>query len=158
MSNTIDEHYNDKKDDGYSTSSESEYANIEYSESDDTADYSQSDDDNISEYSESEDDYTDSDYSESDSNSDYSEIDVDIYVITIDNKPYFYELSLTDAKNKILDVSKKINKKINENELYDSYICHKKDDEITIFNQLDFIFFTKTYVLHTLKIHKLRKN
>lgn len=147
MSNTIDEHDNNKKDDGYSTSSESEYANIEYSESDDTADYS-----------ESEDDYTDSDYSESDSNSDYSEIDVDIYVITIDDKPYFYELSLTDAKNKILDVSRKINKKINENELYDSYICHKKDDEITISNQLDFIFFTKTYVLHTLKIHKLRKN
>ena len=149
MSNTIDEHYNDKKDDGYSTSSESEYANIEYSERDDTTDYSQSDDDSISEYSESEDDYTDSDY---------SEIDVDIYVITIDDKPYFYELSLTDAKNKILDVSRKINKKINENELYDSYICHKKDDEITISNQLDFIFFTKTYVLHTLKIHKLRKN
>jgi hypothetical protein len=141
MSNTIDEHDNNKKDDGYSTSSESEYANIEYSESED--DYTDSD------YSESEDDYTDSDY---------SEIDVDIYVITIDDKPYFYELSLTDAKNKILDVSKKINKKINENELYDSYICHKKDDEITISNQLDFIFFTKTYVLHTLKIHKLRKN
>jgi len=140
MSNTIDVHDNDKKDDGYSTSSESEYTNIDYSDSDDTADHSDSDDD----------------YSESDSNSDYSEIDVDIYVITIDDKPYFYELTLSDAKNKILDVSKKINKKINENELYDSYVCHKKDDEIVIFNQLDFIFFTKTYVLHTLNIHKIR--
>lgn len=146
MSNTIDEHDNNKKDDGYSTSSESEYANIDYSDSDDTADYSDSDDD-ISEYSESDDDTTDSDY---------TEIDVDIYVITIDDKPYFYELSLSDAKDKILNISKKINKKINENELYDSYICHKKDDEITILNQLDFIFFTKTYVLHTLKIHKIR--
>ena len=34
----------------------------------------------------------------------------------------------------------------------------KKDDEITIVNQLDFIFFTKSYVLHTLKIHTIRKN
>lgn len=138
MSNTIDEYDKDE-------SSESEYDNINYSESDDTADYSDSDD-YISEYSESNDD----------TDSDYTEIDVDIYVITIDDKPYFYELSLSDAKDKILNISKKINKKINENELYDSYICHKKDDEITIFNQLDFIFFTKTYVLHTLKIHKIR--
>ena len=149
MSNIINKHISDKKDNDDIT---------EYSETeDDTTEYSETEDD-TTDYSETEDDTTD--YSETeDDSSDCSEIKYDdIYVISIDDKPYFYELTLSDAKNKILNVSKKINKKINENELYDSYICHKKDDEITIFNQLDFILFTKRYVLHTLKFHKIRKN
>ena len=80
-----------------------------------------------------------------------------MYVITIDDVPTFYQTNLVDARTKILEISKKINKKINENEYYDSYICHKIDDEITIINQLDFILFKKQYVLHSLKIFKIIK-
>ena len=138
MSNIINQHINDNSEIDI-TSSKSNY-----SENDTDSDYSKNDDSTDSEYSD---------------NSDSTEIEFeDIYVISIDDKPYFYELSLSDAENKVLNVSKKINKKINENELYDSYVCHKKDDELTIVNQLDFIFFTKSYVLHTLKIHRLTKN
>ena len=92
-----------------------------------------------------------------DDDSGYDEYD-DIYVITIDDKPYFYELTINNARNKLLEISKKINNKINENDCFNSYVCHKIDDEITIVNQLDFIFFTKRYVLHTLKIHRIIKN
>ena len=80
-----------------------------------------------------------------------------MYVISIDDKPYFYQTNFLDAKAKLLDISKKLNNKINENEYYDSYICQKLEDEITIVNQLDFIFFTKNHLLHTLKIHTVRK-
>ena len=79
-----------------------------------------------------------------------------MYVITIDEKPYFYQTSFEDAKIKLLDISKKLNNKINENDYYDSYICQKLEDEITIVNQLDFVFFTKNHLLHTLKIHTVR--
>lgn len=80
-----------------------------------------------------------------------------MYIISIDDKPYFYQTSLLDAKTKLLDISKKLNNKINENDYYDSYICQKLEDEITIVNQLDFVFFTKNHLLHTLKIHTVKK-
>ena len=91
-----------------------------------------------------------------DDDSGYDEYD-DIYVITIDDKPYFYQTTLLDAQNKLLDVSRQISKKINETDYFDSYICQKEDSQITIVNQLDFILFTKHYVLHTLKIHRIIK-
>lgn len=81
----------------------------------------------------------------------------DMYVITIDDKPYFYQTSLEDARVKLLDISKQLNNKINENDNYDSYICQKLEDEIMIVNQLDFVLFTKNYPLHTIKIHKVVK-
>ena len=80
-----------------------------------------------------------------------------MYVISIDDKPYFYQTSFADAKDKLLDISKRLNNKINENEYYDSYICQKLEDEITIVNQLDFVLFTKNHLLHTLKIHTVKK-
>ena len=80
-----------------------------------------------------------------------------MYVISIDDKPYFYQTCFADAKNKLLDISKRLNNKINENEYYDSYICQKLEDEITIVNQLDFVVFTKNHLLHTLKIHTVKK-
>ena len=80
-----------------------------------------------------------------------------VYVISIDDKPYFYQTNLLEAKTKLLDISKKLNNKINENEYYDSYICQKLEDEITIVNQLDFVLFTKNHLLHTLKIHTVKK-
>jgi hypothetical protein len=81
----------------------------------------------------------------------------DIYVITIDDKPYFYQTNLEEARTKLLDISKQLNNKINENDYYDSYICQKLEDEIIIVNQLDFVLFTKNYPLHSVKIHKVVK-
>lgn len=81
----------------------------------------------------------------------------DMYVITIDDKPYFYQTNLEEARSKLLDISKQLNNKINENDYYDSYICQKLEDEIIIVNQLDFVVFTKNYPLHTIKIHKVVK-
>jgi hypothetical protein len=81
----------------------------------------------------------------------------DIYVITIDDKPYFYQTNLEEARAKLLDISKQLNNKINENDYYDSYICQKLEDEIIIVNQLDFVLFTKNYPLHSVKIHKVVK-
>ena len=95
---------------------------------------------------------------EKESKSEIVEQDEDfMYVISIDDKPYFYQTNFLDAKAKLLEISKKLNNKINENEYYDSYICQKLEDEITIVNQLDFVLFTKNHLLHTLKIHTVKK-
>ena len=133
-----------KKDLDNYTTDEDEYTDDEDEYTDDDDEYTDDED------ADDDDEYTD----DEDTDDEYN----DMYVITIDDKPYFYELTINNARNKLLEISKKINNKINENDCFNSYVCHKIDDEITIVNQLDFIFITKRYVLHTLKIHRIIKN
>jgi hypothetical protein len=151
---TIIENYSEDIDNTYEKIPIEEENNHKEDEDNDVSE----DDDEDDEDDDDEDDDDDDDDEDDDDDDDdsYDEYD-DIYIISIDNKPYFYQTNHVDAKDKLLDVSKKISKKINESDYFDSYICLKEDDEITIVNRLDFIFFTKHYVLHNLKIHKIRK-
>ena len=78
-----------------------------------------------------------------------------IYVITINDIPYFYENNYEDAKKRINTFSEKI--VLGHEKTYDSYYKIINEDEIHIVINLDFILFTYSYTFYKIKIHTARK-
>ena len=95
---------------------------------------------------------------EDDDNEDDNEDDEDettIYVICINDIPYFYEDNYEDAKKKINTFSEKII--LGHKQTYDSYCKIVDEDEIHIILNLDFILFKYNYTFYKIKIHTARK-
>jgi len=104
------------------------------------------------------DDEDDDDDEDDEDNSNYEYDDIDettIYVISINDIPYFYENNYEDAKKRINTFSEKI--VLGHKETYDSYCKIIEEDEIHIIINLDFILFTYSYTFYKIKIHTARK-
>jgi len=90
-----------------------------------------------------------------DEDDDDEEDETTIYVITINDIPYFYENDYQDAKKRINTFSEKI--VLGHKQTYDSYYKIINEDEIHIIINLDFILFTYNYTFYKIKIHTARK-
>jgi hypothetical protein len=113
-------------------------------------------DEDNNEEDENEDDDEDDDEDKDDENYEYDDInETTIYVISINDIPYFYENNYEDAKKRINTFSEKI--VLGHKETYDSYCKIIDEDEIHIIINLDFILFTYSYTFYKIKIHTARK-
>lgn len=77
-----------------------------------------------------------------------------IYIISIDNVPYYYENDLTSTRKKMWQLANTyIANDSDSYEIYnDKYIMTNDMNEIQIVCPLDFILFKYSHVLHVLKI------
>ena len=78
-----------------------------------------------------------------------------LYVISINDEPYFYENSLKNARSKILKISNTLDLKNNKE--YTSFISRKNSTQFDIIRNLNFIFFSYNYLLYSLKISTVQK-
>ena len=84
---------------------------------------------------------------------DDEETESTIYVITIDDKPSFYETDLDSAIEKIDTLSKSYN--LNDYGYHTTLTNYKSDREIDIIRNFDFGFFSMSFKFHTIKIYRL---
>lgn len=85
----------------------------------------------------------------------------DIYVISINNCPYFYENTLKDARNQLWNISKRLSSQ-HENTYYNDdsinmLIDFKDKDNINLLNNYNLWFFTLNSIKYELKIDKVKK-
>jgi hypothetical protein len=114
------------------------------------------DDDDENDDEDDEHDEDDDDEDDDEDNYEYDDIDeTTIYVISINDIPYFYENNYEDAKKRINTFSKKI--VLGHEKTYDSYYKIIDEDEIHIVVNLDFILFKYNYTFYKIKIHTARK-
>lgn len=80
-----------------------------------------------------------------------------VYIITINNEPYFYSDSLKMARENLLDISRKL--KLNSNqELFDNfYINEKNKNEIDIIYSYNLTLFSYNHLKYNIKIHTVTK-
>jgi len=104
---------------------------------------------------EEDDEDEDEDEDEDDDEDDDDDDEEKLYIISINDEPYFYENSLKSAKSKILKISNVLDRKNNKE--YTSYICHSNTNQIDVIRNLNFIFFSYNYILYSLKISSVGK-
>ena len=119
------------------------------------------DDDYSEEKCEDEDEDGDGDGEVEDSDDDdYDESQ--LFVLSIDNTPFFYEKDLEKSRDILLQVARKLNQNnnrdyrssyIRENDILDSY----QYMNLNVVRHFDFIYFKYDYNLHSLKIHKIKQ-
>ena len=102
---------------------------------------------------------------EEDEDVDSDEDDYDesqLFVLSIDNTPFFYEKDLQKSRDILLQVARKLNQNnnrdyrssyIRENDILDSY----EYMNLNVVRHFDFFYFKYDYNLHSLKIHKIKQ-
>ena len=87
--------------------------------------------------------------------------DNDLFVISIDNEPFFYTKYFKYAQNKIWEMAKNYSRvsilKSEYNNSYKSHIFEKNKNTIKLVNYYDFILFSYPFVSHELRISRVRK-
>ena len=88
-------------------------------------------------------------------------LDGDIYIISINNVPYFYENNLKDARNQLWNISKKLSAeystKYYNDESINMLIDFKDKDNINIVTNYNLWFITLNSTKYQLKIDKVVK-
>ena len=86
----------------------------------------------------------------------YGDKNKKLYIITINNIPYFYGSTIKDTREYMRLIARKLHKV--DNKGYDnSYICEEIEDELKVVRNLDFILVSFKYVLHHLKISEVKE-
>jgi hypothetical protein len=86
----------------------------------------------------------------------YGDKNKKMYIITINNIPYFYGSTIKDTREYMRLIARKLHKV--DNKGYDnSYICEEIEDELKVVRNLDFILVSFKYVLHHLKISEVKE-
>ena len=78
-----------------------------------------------------------------------------LFIISIDNIPSYYTENLVDAKTKIDKVTKLYS--LNDYGNHETHIKYVSETEINIIRTYDFLLLSLNYIIHTLKIYKIRK-
>jgi hypothetical protein len=95
------------------------------------------------------------DYEDEDDDEDYDEEgDNIIYVISLNNKPLYFEKNSKISRERVDDMVRKYN--LNDiGGYHTSYIYYKTLNEVEIIRTYDLLFFSYNYVIHTFKISKI---
>ena len=86
---------------------------------------------------------------------DYEDIN-NLYIISINNVPYFYESDFKIARDKMLFMARQLNYKnnldFNDSYIRENYEHPSRTNNISVVRRYSLFFFTYDYVLHDLKI------
>ena len=80
-----------------------------------------------------------------------------LFVININDIPYFHDKDLFVTRKNLLSIGRKLILK-NKNQLFDTLYIHEKNkNEIDIIQSMDFLFFSYNFVKYNIKIHSVNK-
>jgi hypothetical protein len=155
MDNIINEKIQDENDKADDENSKVEDKHDEDEHEDDEDEEDEDDEDEDDEDEDEDDDDEDEDEDEDDEDEDDEYEEDDIYIISIDGTPYFYEETLKDARKMLQKIARKIYD--NKKDLYNTCILEKNRDELHVINCIEFFIFSHNSILHTLNIEQVKR-